>query len=98
VLDLEHLGLSVPNETGQAVVPAATYAAMSSNARDRQSGFPTLAEIEKQHILAALHQCNGNRTHAAKLLDVSIRTLRNKLHEYNGSATKFSEPAMSAGV
>ena len=98
VLDLEHLGLSVPNETGPAVIPAATYAAMSSNARDRQGGFPTLAEIEKQHILAALHQCNGNRTHAAKLLDVSIRTLRNKLHEYNGSAAKFSEPTMTAGV
>ena len=48
----------------------------------------TLAEIEKGHILAALNQCKGNRTHAANLLDVSIRTLRNKLHEYNGTVPK----------
>ncbi|HEU5395988.1 MAG TPA: sigma-54 dependent transcriptional regulator [Verrucomicrobiae bacterium] len=47
------------------------------------NGFPTLAELEKQHILDALRKCNGNRTHAAKMLEISIRTLRNKLHEYN---------------
>ncbi len=48
------------------------------------NGFATLAELEKQHILAALDRCKGNRTHAAKMLEISIRTLRNKLHEYNG--------------
>jgi DNA-binding NtrC family response regulator len=52
-----------------------------------------LAEMEKRHILAALEQCKGNRTHAAKLLDVSIRTLRNKLHEYNGTSPKAEEEA-----
>ncbi|HWI57202.1 MAG TPA: helix-turn-helix domain-containing protein, partial [Bacillota bacterium] len=45
----------------------------------------TLAELEKRHILSVLEHCKGNRTHAAKLLDVSIRTLRNKLHEYNNT-------------
>jgi DNA-binding NtrC family response regulator len=44
----------------------------------------TLAELEKRHIFAALEKCGGNRTHAAKLLDISIRTLRNKLNEYAG--------------
>src|SRR5712664_335487 len=44
-----------------------------------------LPELEKQHILAVLEHCKGNRTHAAKLLAVSIRTLRNKLHEYHGT-------------
>src|SRR6266436_2350501 len=34
-------------------------------------------------ILAALEQSKGNRTHAAKVLGISIRTLRNKLNEYN---------------
>jgi DNA-binding NtrC family response regulator len=54
-----------------------------------------MAEVERRHILAALSHCRGNRTHAAKLLDVSIRTLRNKLHEYNGTtpATPQGESA-----
>ncbi len=41
-----------------------------------------LHEIERQHILWALEQTGGNRTKAATLLEISIRTLRNKLHEY----------------
>jgi DNA-binding NtrC family response regulator len=45
--------------------------------------FLTLADIEKRHILAALAEAQGNRTHAAKMLDISIRTLRNKLNDYN---------------
>jgi Nif-specific regulatory protein len=46
----------------------------------------TMAELEKRHILAALERCNGNRTHAARLLDISIRTIRNKLNEYQGTS------------
>jgi DNA-binding NtrC family response regulator len=45
----------------------------------------SLAEVEKRHILATLEHCKGNRTHAAKMLQVSIRTLRNKLREYRHS-------------
>ena len=41
-----------------------------------------LEEVEKEHILRALEICDGNRTQAAKQLGISIRTLRNKLHEY----------------
>jgi DNA-binding NtrC family response regulator len=50
--------------------------------------FPTLKELEKKHILAALDRCKGNRNNTAKLLATSARTLRNKLHEYNGSSPK----------
>jgi len=42
----------------------------------------SLAELEKHHIFAALEKTGQNRTHAAKLLGISIRTLRNKLNEY----------------
>jgi DNA-binding NtrC family response regulator len=42
----------------------------------------TIAELEKQAIRAALRQTEGNRTQAAGLLGISIRTLRNKLQEY----------------
>jgi transcriptional regulator with GAF, ATPase, and Fis domain len=41
-----------------------------------------LHEMEKRAIINALNQTNGNRTQAAELLQISIRTLRNKLAEY----------------
>ena len=41
-----------------------------------------LSEIEKVAIFETLVRCNGNRTHAAKSLGISVRTLRNKLKEY----------------
>ncbi len=49
-------------------------------------------EMEKQMIEKALEQTQGNKTHAAKLLGISVRTLRNKLHEYKlGSAEDSGE-------
>lgn len=42
----------------------------------------TLEELEKKHILETLSQLNYNRTKTAKMLGISIRTLRNKLKEY----------------
>lgn len=41
-----------------------------------------LEEIEKRHILATLESTEGNRTKAAKMLKISIRTLRNKIVLY----------------
>ena len=41
-----------------------------------------LAELEKRAIRDALVATHGNRTQAAELLGISIRTLRNKLKEY----------------
>ena len=39
----------------------------------------TVAEVERDLILDTLQHCLGNRTHAANILGISIRTLRNKL-------------------
>jgi DNA-binding NtrC family response regulator len=42
----------------------------------------TVADVERDLILDTLDHCLGNRTHAANILGISIRTLRNKLREY----------------
>ncbi|NVM22132.1 MAG: sigma-54-dependent Fis family transcriptional regulator [Desulfobacterales bacterium] len=42
----------------------------------------TLKEMERKMIFNTLDQTNGNRTHAAEILGISVRTLRNKLNEY----------------
>jgi two-component system response regulator FlrC len=58
-------------------------------------------EMERELILRTLERVNGNRTHAAKILDISIRTLRNKLREYRqleiGSANSTGQPLPTAG-
>jgi len=45
----------------------------------------TVADVERDLILDTLDHCLGNRTHAANILGISIRTLRNKLREYSQS-------------
>ncbi len=42
----------------------------------------TVRAMEKELIVNTLNEVNDNRTHAAKMLGISIRTLRNKLNEY----------------
>ena len=49
---------------------------------DRSLVGKTVSEIEKELISQTLTHVNQNRTHAAKMLGISIRTLRNKLNAY----------------
>jgi DNA-binding NtrC family response regulator len=42
----------------------------------------SVAEAERILIVKTLEACGDNRTKAAEMLDISIRTLRNKLNEY----------------
>ena len=42
----------------------------------------TVAAVERDLIMETLKHCIGNRTHAANILGISIRTMRNRLNEY----------------
>ena len=52
----------------------------------------TIADVERHLILDTLAFCFGNRTHAARILGISIRTLRNKLNEYMDAGIAVPEP------
>lgn len=52
----------------------------------------TLAEVERDLILETLRHCLGNRTHAAQILGISVRTLRNKLQEYAADGLPVPRP------
>ncbi|MBI4030089.1 MAG: sigma-54-dependent Fis family transcriptional regulator [Proteobacteria bacterium] len=55
----------------------------------------TIADVERDMILNTLDHCLGNRTHAAGILGISIRTLRNKLNQYKDEGANI--PAAAAG-
>jgi two-component system response regulator HydG len=42
----------------------------------------TMAEIERHAILATLEAVSGSTTKAAEMLDISVRTIQYRLHEY----------------
>ena len=66
-----------------ALAQTTTRAAEVADAISRSFVGQTVAEVEQQLILDTLVHCLGNRTHAATILGISIRTLRNKLKEYS---------------
>jgi DNA-binding NtrC family response regulator len=52
----------------------------------------TVSDVERDLILDTLDHCLGNRTHAANILGISIRTLRNKLREYSQAGIRVTQP------
>jgi DNA-binding NtrC family response regulator len=51
----------------------------------------SMADVERDLILNTLDFCLGNRTHAANILGISIRTLRNKLTQYKDEGINVPE-------
>lgn len=64
--------------THLAAVPAKTAPSLVLPSQP----LPTLASVERDHILTVLDQTGGNRTQAARILDIGLRTLQRKLKAY----------------
>ncbi len=74
---------------GAAAQPAATPEAKPVSALVGRR----VDEVERDLILETLTHCLGNRTRAAEILGISIRTLRNKLHEYRAQGVAIGTDA-----
>ncbi len=99
--EIEEFAIRLPD--GQPLAPApetavARTASMAAEAVTRTLVGQTVAEVEQQLILDTLSHCSGNRTHAATILGISIRTLRNKLKEYGDAGVSVPPPQAGLGA
>lgn len=76
----------------------AQTAAGAAEAVTRTFVGQTVADMEQHLIIDTLQHCLGNRTHAANILGISIRTLRNKLKEYGEAGVSVPAPQMGASA
>ncbi len=79
---------NVLDATAERAVNAAEAAIKGATMRVGQ----TVAAVEQDLILSTLDHCLGNRTHAANILGISIRTLRNKLRAYQDAGFEVAAP------
>jgi DNA-binding NtrC family response regulator len=97
--EIEEFAIRLPDGAPMSPAPDAAVArnaSMAAEAASRSFVGQTVAQVEQQLILDTLSHCTGNRTHAATILGISIRTLRNKLKEY--SEAGVAVPAPQAGI
>jgi DNA-binding NtrC family response regulator len=76
-------GLPVMRSAEMAPTAAEAAAAKAVDAGTAVLVGKTVATVERELIIDTLSHCLGNRTHAANILGISIRTLRNKLKQYS---------------
>ena len=97
--EIEEFAIRLPDGAPMPASPAAETAraaSMAAEAVTRGLVGQTVAAVEQQLIIDTLSHCLGNRTHAANILGISIRTLRNKLKEYSDSGVAVPPPQMGA--
>jgi two-component system response regulator FlrC len=79
--------LSPPDGAPSVSLPPRNSGGRLPERRFLPEGVPIdLPSLERLAIQEALRRVNGNRTHAARLLGISLRTLRNKLREFRARA------------
>jgi len=83
------IATAVLSEKGKALTLSSFPELMSSFETSSTKGgeLLTLAELEKKHIQRALKITRGNRTRAAKIMGIGLRTLQRKLKEFGDPTT-----------
>lgn len=90
--------LATGDEIGEsAILLGGSPLAPGSSAEQSETGTAGLvgrsvADVERDLIINTLNHCLGNRTHAATILGISIRTLRNKLKLYSQDGVAVPAP------
>ena len=93
--EIEEFAIRLPDGQPMSPTPEAQTARSASIAAETATrGYvgQTVAAVEQQLIIDTLSHCLGNRTHAANILGISIRTLRNKLKEYSEAGVAVPAP------
>lgn len=93
--EIEAFAIRLPDGGPMVHAPGtdtARTASMAAEAISRAFVGQTVAAVEQQLIIDTLDHCFGNRTHAAGILGISIRTLRNKLKEYSEAGVEIPAP------
>jgi DNA-binding NtrC family response regulator len=81
--------MASPDSDSTAAVPLQISLSKPSSGTAVTIPFGTsLAEADRQLILATLEQCGGVKTRAAEILGISLKTLYNRLVEYGDEANK----------
>jgi DNA-binding NtrC family response regulator len=93
MLESDRDGVAVPVSGGGAAEATQSAGADTSSAGSLVG--KTVAEVERDLIIDTLGHCLGNRTHAANILGISIRTLRNKLKLYSNEGVSVPKPGES---
>jgi transcriptional regulator with PAS, ATPase and Fis domain len=88
---------------GGIILPEHLLLEITENKPESEANFSvnagyTVREMEKELIFRTLEDVNDNRTHAADLLGISIRTLRNKLREYREEGGALIEKSAVQGI
>jgi len=89
-------GSKVTDAVAITTPAAIARAAQAAEAVNREIVGRTVADVERDLILQTLDHCLGNRTHAANILGISIRTLRNKLKQYAEDGVRVPLPGGEA--
>ncbi|MCH7956310.1 MAG: sigma-54-dependent Fis family transcriptional regulator [Proteobacteria bacterium] len=85
-------GESISPEAIRLDGPGVTARAGAEGGTDSGMVGRTVSAVERDLIIDTVQHCLGNRTHAANILGISIRTLRNKLKQYNEQGFRVPMP------